>query len=224
MIHLPRLIYGPVFQAVMMVTSILCLSSPILAASITITDFNRDTLHGWEPKKFKGETLYSLQRDSSNRCIRAESIASASGLFRKVHIDLEKTPYLHWRWKIDQPLDNRHETEKKGDDFTARIYLIVSGGLFFWNTRAINYVWANQQQAESSWVNPYTSNSAMLAVESGPQHAGQWREYRRNARQDLKRFFGKDFKHIDAVAIMTDTDDTGKHAVACYGEIRFSDH
>jgi len=129
---------------------------------------------------------------------------------------------MHWRWKIDAPLENNQEREKQGDDFAARIYLIVSGGLFFWNTKAINYVWANHEPVGSSWDNPYTSNSAMLAVESGAKHAGEWREYRRNVRKDLKHFFGRDIQQIDALALMTDTDNTGLMAGAYYGQIRFS--
>jgi len=192
------------------------------AASVDIIDFSHDALHDWETRKFQGETRYRLVHDAAVPCIRADSNASASGLFRKIRIDLEKTPYLHWRWRVEHPLANPHEREKQGDDFAARIYLIVSGGLFFWNTRAINYVWADQQPLDASWDNPYTSHSAMLAVESGAAHAGKWRAYRRNVRDDLKRLFGRDIRHLDAVAIMTDTDNTGLSASACYGAISFS--
>ncbi len=196
---------------------------PARSASIELIDFSQTVLHDWQARRFKGETRYRLIQDASESCIRANSDASASGLYRRIHIDLEKTPYMHWRWKIDRPLENAHEREKRGDDFAARIYLIVSGGLFFWNTRAINYVWASHEPVESFWDNPYTSRSIMLAVESGAAHTGQWREYRRNIRQDMKRYFGQDIRHIDAVAIMTDTDNTGLKAGACYGPVRFSD-
>lgn len=191
------------------------------AENIAITDFAQNTLSGWQIKTFKGETRYTLNQPPSHPCIRAESHASASGLYKKIHIDLKKTPYLYWRWNIAHPLNNPHEREKRGDDFAARVYIIVSGGLFFWNTKAINYVWADREPVGAAWHNPYTSNAIMLAVESGAAHAGQWRQYRRNVRQDLKKLFGQDIDHIDAIAIMTDTDNTGQQASACYGNISF---
>ncbi len=198
------------------------LMQPAQAETIDITDFDHG-LAGWEAKSFQGTTRYRLVRDGDTPCIRAEADASASGLFRRLKIDLEQTPWLEWSWKIDRLPDNHKEREKTGDDFVARIYLIVSGGLLFWNTRALNYVWASHEPAGAAWDNPYTDHSAMLAVESGADHAGRWRSYRRNVRKDLQRLFGQDIRHIDAVAIMTDTDNTGLRAGACYGGIRFTD-
>ncbi len=176
----------------------------------------------WHDQGFHGQTRYRPDRIEGVPCVRADSHASASGLFRKVHIDLERTPMLEWSWWVPEPLEHATERTRSGDDFAARIYLIISGGLFFWNTRAINYVWAAHEPPEALWPNPFTENSAMLAVESGPAHAGQWRHYRRNIRKDLQRYFGRDFHRIDAVAIMTDTDNTGARASACYGPIRFT--
>ena len=45
---------------------------------------------------------------------------------------------------------------------------------------------------------------------------------KRNVREDLKAVFGKDITSIDAIAIMTDTDNTGKEAHASYGDIYFT--
>jgi hypothetical protein len=57
-------------------------------------------------------------------------------------------------------------------------------------------------------------------VESGPAHLGQWRTYRRNIQADFRRFFGFEPPPVGAIAIMTDTDNTGEKASACYGPIR----
>ncbi|MDQ6973169.1 MAG: DUF3047 domain-containing protein [Mariprofundaceae bacterium] len=216
---LSRLLCGCLWPGLLLLFA----AGPGAAAEIELLDVSRPELPDWEVKTFHGKTRYQLTQDVHGPCIRADSAGTASGLFRKVRIDLQQTPYLHWRWKVDGVLANVHEREKRGDDFAARIYLIMSGGLFFWNTRAINYVWANGQPIESLWDNPYTAHSAMLAVESGGAHAGEWREYRRNVREDIRRAFGRDERYIDAVAIMTDTDNTGLSASACYGAIGFSD-
>ena len=41
-------------------------------------------------------------------------------------------------------------------------------------------------------------------------------------RDDLRRIFGRDIRRIDALALMTDTDNGGGEALAYYGDIRFS--
>jgi hypothetical protein len=49
-----------------------------------------------------------------------------------------------------------------------------------------------------------------------------WVSHKRNVRADLKEQFGEDIQSIDAVALMTDTDNSGGAAQAFYGDIWFS--
>ena len=62
----------------------------------------------------------------------------------------------------------------------------------------------------------------MIAVRTGQADTGQWVQERRNVRADLKRLFGEDITHIDAIAVMTDSDNTGQGAAASYGDIYFA--
>ncbi|MDZ4261986.1 MAG: DUF3047 domain-containing protein, partial [Pseudomonadota bacterium] len=100
--------------------------------------------------------------------------------------------------------------------------VIVSGGLFFWKTLALNYVWSNQQAVNSEWDNPFTRSAKMVAVRSGAAETGSWVSQKRNVREDLKRVFGKDIKEIHAVAVMTDSDNTDATTTAMYGDLFFS--
>jgi hypothetical protein len=115
-----------------------------------------------------------------------------------------------------------NERQKSGDDYPARVYVIIDGGVFFWNTKALNYVWSGNQPKESSWPNAYTSNARMVAVESGDEKLGQWVSEKRNIREALQAQFGESFRYIDAVAVMTDTDNTKGAAVAYYRALFFS--
>jgi hypothetical protein len=92
----------------------------------------------------------------------------------------------------------------------------------FWRTRSLVYVWSSHQPVDSLWENPYTGNARHIAVRSGPEQTGQWLEENRNVREDWERAFGDVIDGIDAVAIMTDTDDSGLAASAWYGDIVFS--
>jgi hypothetical protein len=193
------------------------------AVRVFIGRFSQNDLHGWRPKRFAGVTHYSLVNDHGQRVLRAVSHASASGLYRQVHIDLARTPYLHWSWKVGNVLAHADERTRRGDDYPARVYVVFSGGLFFWRTRAIDYVWSSDQPVGSVWPNAFTDHVRMVAVESGAAKLGRWVNERRDVRADYRRLFGAEPGDVDAVAIMTDTDNTGLAATAWYGDIWFSD-
>jgi len=182
-----------------------------------------DPLSTWNEHSFKGKTSYQLVEEYGQLSIKAVSMGTASGLVKKVSVNLDQTPYLHWRWRVDGVLDHPDEQSKQGDDYPARIYVVKDGGWALWRTRSINYVWSSSQPEGSVWPNAYTEQSMMVAVRSGvPIDPSRWVTERRNLREDFKRLFGKDVHQIDLVALMTDTDNTGSNATAWYGDIYFS--
>ncbi len=189
---------------------------------IVIAQFSQNDLSGWVPHSFKGTTGYQLIKQDQVTILKATSQNAASGLIKRQYVDIHKTPFLNWHWKIDKTLYRLSETLKQGDDFAARIYVVVDGGVFFWRTLALNYVWSSGQEKNALWDNPFTGNAKMIAVESGNQFKNQWRIEKRNVREDLIKAYGRDFRFINAIAIMTDTDNSGQSAIAYYGDIYFS--
>ena len=190
--------------------------------ALMVANFESGELAGWKEKEFKGNTDYTIVYVGARKALLAKSSASASAMFREIEIDLEKTPWLNWTWRAENILHGLNERSKEGDDYPARVYVIISGGLFFWKTFALNYVWSNNQPVGSSWPNAYESNALMLAVESGRKNLGKWLHNKRNVRDDIRKLFGKEIRYIDAVAIMTDTDNAGGRAETYYGDIYFS--
>lgn len=189
---------------------------------IDIARFSQGDLNGWQTKVFSGKTSYALRKEDGRTVLRADSHAAASGLYRETSIDLRRTPILNWTWKVDNILTGNDERTKAGDDYSARIYVVFSGGAMFWRTRAINYVWSNKQPVGSNWLNAFTSNAGMIAVESGVSRTGQWIQINRDVLADYRKIFGEEPGAVDAVAIMTDTDNTGAAATAWYGDIWFT--
>jgi len=194
--------------------------------NLYLGDFSQGNLDDWSVKEFSGNTEYSIVNDSADGkglILKASSDNAASGLFIEKRIDLQKTPYIHWSWRTDKLYSNLDESKKQGDDYVARIYIVIDGGVFFWNTRALNYVWSSSFKSGQAWPNPFTGNATMFAVESGEKNLGQWLQYSRNVYQDLKTLVGKEVRYIDAVAVMTDSDNAGQQATTYYGDIYFSD-
>ncbi|MCX7099458.1 MAG: DUF3047 domain-containing protein [Methylococcales bacterium] len=185
--------------------------------------FSSGSLADWQTKEFTGQTQYQIVDLAGSRVLKAQSDASASGLFKGQRIDLQKTPFMNWRWRIENRLLNANEQIKAGDDYAARIYVVVSGGLAFWQTKAVNYVWASSSPVGKIWPNAYAGDHAMMvALRSARDQTSTWYTEKRDVRADLKQLLGVDGNFIDAVAIMTDTDNTHGKATAFYGDIYFS--
>lgn len=185
--------------------------------------FSQGSLDGWEEKEFSGQTTYRLTELDGRMVLLAESRQAASGLFHKVRVDLDKTPYLNWSWRVEQGLPPLDETRKEGDDYAARIYVVVDGGLFFWKTIALNYVWSSSQKVGSVWPNAFAGKNAMLIALRSPEDGlGVWHTEKRDLREDFKNIFGKEIRWIDAVALMSDTDNSEGEARAYYGDIYFT--
>ncbi|AEG02638.1 DUF3047 domain-containing protein [Methylomonas methanica] len=202
----------------------LLLSTAAADSKIPLGEFSQNQLNGWEQKSFKGETRYHLQKLDGVTVLFADSHASGSGLFKDQVIDLEQTPILNWSWQIANRLPGLDEQSKAGDDYAARIYVVAKGGLAFWQTKAINYVWAGNSAKGRVWPNAYAGDHVMMLALRGPEAPlNSWQTEKRNVRADFKQLFGEDVRHIDAVAIMTDTDNSGRSVSAIYGDIWFSE-
>lgn len=186
--------------------------------------FSDKNLEGWEPKAFVGKTQYSFVVVENETVLKAYSESAASGLIKKIRVDLEKTPYLNWRWRLEEPLGGIFDEKRKsGDDYAARVYVVVSGGFAIWNTRALNYVWAKHSSKGDTWPNAFASNNAIMkALRSSEDKTSVWYSEKRDVLNDFNHAFGTQVRFIDVVAIMSDTDNTKNKGTAFYGDIYFS--
>ncbi len=204
--------------------ALLAISTVASAADgdMLIGRFSAGDLKDWQTKSFQGETRYSLVEQGGQRALFADSRSAASGLYREIQVDLNRTPWLNWSWRVDRVLNDLDERTKAGDDYPARVYVVVSGGAAFWKTRSLVYVWSSKQPVGATWHNAFTSNARVMALRSGTKDAGGWISEKRDIRTDFRRLFGEDISQIDAVALMTDTDNSGQSATAWYGDIYFT--
>ncbi len=186
---------------------------------LPIDDFEHGLRPGWEEKRFEGRTLYEIVPEGTGHVLRATSQQGASGLIYRMAYDPKRFALLSWRWKVDNIIASGDATRKSGDDYAARVYVIFPHW-FPPKTRSINYIWANRLPQGEHIPNPFFANAVMVAVESGPQKVGQWLEETRNVYEDYRRIFGEEPPEAGAVAIMTDTDNTGEAAVAYYDDLR----
>jgi hypothetical protein len=211
--HLPSLL----------VAATLLLAGPAAAApdQILIDDFENGLNPAWTTKVFKGETRYMVVAEGEGHVLQADSRAAASGLVYDIKFDPAEYPVLAWRWKIEKTIAQGDEHSKAGDDYAARVYVIFPHW-FFLKTRTLNYIWANHLPQDQVLPNAFTGNAMMIAAASGPAETGVWVEVRRNIVEDYRQAFGEDPPEAGAIAIMTDTDNTGESAIAWYDDILIS--
>ena len=185
--------------------------------------FSQNDVSGWEIRNFAGATDYSLTQVDGKQVIVADSRQSASAFYKKIGINLDKTPILNWSWRKENTIDPGDELDKNGDDYVARIYVVKTNGINQSTTIALNYVWSYQHHKNDTWGNPFAQeNSKMLAQRDASDPEATWFSERRNVVLDFNRLHGKDIRQIDGVAIMTDSDNSGLNATALYGDIFFS--
>ena len=184
--------------------------------------FSTDALDNWEERSFKGNTEYELVDAGEIPVLRGHTQGQASVLYREIDIDLTKTPIINWSWKIDHIYNNIEEHTKEGDDFPARLYVVVKTGFLPWETLAINYVWSSNTPVGRNWHNPFTDEAVMIAVQSGDEHAGKWSVHSRNVIEDFKTLFGLDATEINGYAVMVDGDNSNQDGTAWFGEISFT--
>ena len=187
-------------------------------------EFSQSKLDEWHPKKFVNETLYSLIKVDNKTVLKAVSQNSASGLIKKIRVDIKTHPFLNWSWRIENRLASTFdEKQKAGDDYAARIYIVVSGEIAFWNTIALNYVWAKNPAKGETWPSAFApKNAVMVALRSLEAPISVWHWEKRNISEDFKKLFNKEIRFIDAVVLMSDTDNTKNKVTAYYGDIYFS--
>ncbi len=205
---------------------------------VMVGHFSQGDLTGWQEKSFAAMTHYEIETvhhiSAQQQVLKAHSESSASGLGKESTIDLKKTPFINWSWRIDTSLKDLNETSKDGDDYAARLYVVKDGGWRVWKTRALNYVWSSNQLAGSHWNNAFVGDKAKMLAIRGQEHPiKKWVREKRNVYEDLITLFGdqgsdeanlKAYRYLDAVALMTDTDNSAGSATAFYGDIYFTEH
>ena len=197
----------------------------------------------WEPlefEKIKEHTSYKLVKLDNRVVVKALSDNSASGLIRKIEIDLNKYPIIEWKWRIENTYKKSSVRKKSGDDYPARIYIAFKYqpdmvGFFekikFKTIKAfhgeyppvasINYIFESTEKIGTIVSNPYTDRVKMIVVDSGDENLKKWVTHTRNLLDDYILAFGKTPPLVSGIAIMSDSDNTGESATAYYGDIIF---
>lgn len=198
---------------------------------------------GWIHQTLPGvanTNQFAVVRDGGINVLHVASQQSASTLTFALRADANETPILSWRWKVSRAIGGSDFRQKSGDDYAARIYVLFDlpserlslGDRITISTAkllhgadipaaALCYVWGNKQSVGERGWNPYTDRLQMIVLDSGNNHAGEWRSVSRDIAADFVAAFGAPIPPIAGIVVSADTDNTGEAVETLFGDIRF---
>ena len=205
---------------------IIIISGPSFADKVNIFKFTETELSELEVRKVRGadsKTEYSVGSNNNGNFLKAVADNAASGLGKKVKIDLNKTPIINITWKVEKDLAGIKENTKKGHDFAARVFVIKKTGATPLSNRAINYVFSSNNKVGFNSPSPYTKKSIDNVLATTQENLNEWVTVKANVKEDFKRFHNLDVDQLDGLAIMSDTDNSKMKAVTYFQNIYFSE-
>lgn len=185
-------------------------------------------------------TLYQTRVWDGVSGIQAQAAGSMALLARTVEVDLNATPMLCWRWRIENIVNSADMNTKAGDDYAARIYvafklpadqidfglrlkLALARSIYGDHVpdAALNYVWDNRQPVGHRQFNAYTDRTQMIVQRSGSKPLGTWVNERVDVQSDVVRAYGSPLAKINLLAVAADTDNTKESVQAGFADLHF---
>jgi hypothetical protein len=214
---------GRMFKKVLPIIIFFILNQHSFAVeTVKIFEFTDDEMKTLQVRKVKGKTTYTFGSNENGNYLKAEAEGKASGLGKKVKINLIKTPFINITWKVEKNLSGIIENSKKGHDYAARVFVVKKTGVTPLSNKAINYVFSSNNSVGENWPSPYTKKSIDYVLSTTNEHQNEWVTVKANVREHFKNLHDLDVKELNGVAIMTDTDNSKLKAISYYQNIYFS--
>jgi len=171
----------------------------------------------WHEQRYAGHTRYTPLGDSASAPLRAVSDAANSALLTPLDLDPSRVT-LSWRWRVLEHPRGADPERRRADDRAAAVLVIVRRSFLPWRTRALMYQWSPARPAGEWSRSPYSGNVRTVVLRNAPADS-LWREETRDLAADLARAFGEVPPRIEAIGVISDTDNTRGRAVAEFGPI-----
>ena len=176
--------------------------------------------------KPSARTLVELDGQS---VLQIKADAAAGGLVHPLDLPGDQPWQLSWQWRTEQVLDQARFATREGDDYAARVYVLLDYPLdsLSFATRqklrlartffdpdlpaaTLSYVWDNRAAPGTHARSAYTETVEMIVLR-GPEAAlGQWQSESRDLRADAIAAFGSAPRKILGVVFAADSDNTGE--------------
>lgn len=196
------------------------------AEIIPVEDFDQGLEQSWVGRYENFQDIYSIESEGDEVFLSAVANGSDNLIIKKVDIDIAEYPFLNWSWRAHTLPEGGDESVKKSCDAAASVAVVLNKSRIL--PKSMKYTWSTSLARDSLTKSPYAfwpSRCDIRVIESGGDHLGQWRKVKVNLLEDYKYFYRKEDvkkKHVRAIVIMTDSDNTGSTSAADYDQFFFS--
>lgn len=223
---------------------------PAQAQTTPLSPFSRAA--GMEPPppwrittvaKIPRHTQYEIVPKDGERVLRATSAAAHAILLHPLDGHLREKRTLHWRWRVERFPAGADLHLKAGDDTAARVcalfdvpterlalpvrVLLALGRKLFdpqLPAAAVCYVWDEHLPTGTVLPSAFTDRVKLIVLHTGSP--GRWHAERRDLHADFAAAFPAEAAQgpvpVAAIALTTDSDNTGSSALAYYGDFTLS--
>lgn len=194
---------------------------------------------GWSELTFKDKEPNSFTAAEGG--VRVESNKTVSLIYQPVQANINATPVLTWRWRVDAAPPPTDLTKKGGDDraialYVAFVYEPERAGFIEKAKRAaasitsdrplpgrvLIYTWGGNGSANGWFDNPYLSSFSKMKVLRGPEAPLQtWIDERVDLVADHQEAFGYPPSQPTELSVSCDSDDTKVRVVSYIADINF---
>ena len=198
------------------------------AEVLKVEDFDEQIEDSWVGRHEDFDDVYSIADEGDERFLTAVANGSDNLIVKKVKVDITEYPYLNWRWRAHTLPEGGDESVKKTCDAAASVAVVLNKSKIL--PKSIKYTWSTTLAKDSLIKSPYAfwpARCDIRVIDSGSEHIGEWRTVKVNLLEDYKHFYKKKdvkSKHVRAIVIMTDSDNTGSSSSADYDQFYFSKH
>lgn len=165
----------------------------------------------------KAKRVYRISQEGQEKFLRAvdEEFLSVT-VFRDFEWDVDKFPYLKFRWRAQSMPKMAPGEWSSVDDHACGVFI----GFGF--ASALKYVWSANFPVGSFWAKR-PGKFVIVAKEFGESKAGQWQEVTVDVKADFERYFGKAFdKKPSGFAILSDGEGSRQKVACDYAAFRVS--
>jgi len=201
-------------------------------------------LSAWSARSLPGKRLtdYSFVQRGGRACVLGQAKQSVSLWRRPLDLAAGQVEQLRFDVWIGEHAQQATVTAAETDDAPARILLGFDGdeGRLSMGNRmqfelvrtltgeappfaTLMYVWDATAPPETLVVSARSDRIRKIVVGTGRKGPPAWHQIQRDVRADYQRAFGEAPARLVSLALMTDADNTGSRAEACYGEILLLD-